>query len=48
MSTLEAYLCRRITELLQQGKTDAEIIQQLQAVGGHKQVEKLLTAIKLK
>ena len=43
---LEKYLDRRIRELLAEGKSDSEIVQQLEAVGGRKQVTKLLSAIK--
>ncbi len=46
MSKLENYLDRRIRELLAEGKADSEIVQQLEAVGGHKQVVRLLSAIR--
>ena len=48
MSKLENYLDRRIRTLLAEGKSDSEIVQQLEAVGGRKEVVRLLSALKIK
>jgi hypothetical protein len=45
-SKLEKYVERRVRELLDEGKSDSEVVQQLEAVGGRKEVVRILSATK--
>ncbi len=44
--TIEQYTERRVRQLISEGLTDFDIIQQLKAVSGRKMVEATLAAVK--
>jgi hypothetical protein len=44
---LEKYVERRVRELLAQGKSDSEVVQQLEAIGGRREVVRILSAAKV-